>query len=96
MYMYKPNAISPQNCHKIIGAFKHLKTQKGKVAARRKQKELGGRLYPSIRQASISFTDESWVYDLINPFIHTINKRTNWNFQWDWNLLSLQIGRAHV
>ena len=85
MYMYKPNAISPQNCHKIIGAFKHLKTQKGKVAARRKQKELGGRLYPSIRQASISFTDESWVYDLINPFIHESNKRAGWNFQWDWN-----------
>ena len=84
-YRYKPKAISPQNCHKIIEASKHLKTQKGTIWARREKKELGPRLRPSIRKASISFTNESWVYDLINPFIHEFNKRAGWNFQWDWN-----------
>ena len=85
MYRYEVNAISSQNCKKIIEIFKHSKTEKGKIAARRNKKELRGRLRPTIRTGAVVFTRESWIYDLINPFIHEFNKRSGWNFQWDWN-----------
>ena len=38
-----------------------------------------------IRNCWISWINEKWIYDIINPFIHTANKKAGWNFQWDWN-----------
>ena len=37
------------------------------------------------RNCKIAWITEQWIYDIINPFIHSANKNAGWNFQWDWN-----------
>ena len=37
------------------------------------------------RNCKVSWIDDKWIYDIINPFIHKANKKAGWNFQWDWN-----------
>ena len=37
------------------------------------------------RDCKIAWINDKWIYDIINPFIHTANQRAGWNFQWDWN-----------
>ena len=37
------------------------------------------------RDCKIAWINDKWIYDIINPFIHTANQRAAWNFQWDWN-----------
>ena len=37
------------------------------------------------RNCKVAWINDKWIYDIINPFIHTANKEAGWNFQWDWN-----------
>ena len=37
------------------------------------------------RDCKIAWINDTWIYDILNPFIHTANKEAGWNFQWDWN-----------
>jgi hypothetical protein len=37
------------------------------------------------RDCKIAWINDKWIYDILNPFIHTANKEAGWNFQWDWN-----------
>ena len=39
----------------------------------------------SKRNYNVSWINDKWIYDIINPFIHQANKQAGWNFQWDWN-----------
>ena len=42
----------------------------------------------SKRNYNVSWINDKWIYDIINPFIHHANKQAGWNFQWDWNEMS--------
>ena len=33
------------------------------------------------RKSKIAWINDKWIYDIINPFIHTANKNAGWNFQ---------------
>ena len=37
------------------------------------------------RDCKVAWIEDAWIYDILNPFIHTANKQAGWNFQWDWN-----------
>jgi len=37
------------------------------------------------RNCKVAWINDKWIYDILNPFIHTANKEAGWNFQWDWN-----------
>lgn len=37
-----------------------------------------------VRDSSVTFLDDSWLYSLIWPYIHEANKSAGWNFQWDY------------
>tara|TARA_R110002051_G_scaffold192654_1_gene261221 strand:- start:39 stop:626 length:588 start_codon:yes stop_codon:yes gene_type:complete len=37
------------------------------------------------RDCRVSWINDKWIYDIINPFIHKANKESGWNFDWDWN-----------
>ena len=37
------------------------------------------------RDCKVTWINDKWIYDILNPFIHTANKEAGWNFQWDWN-----------
>ena len=37
------------------------------------------------RDSEVAFLSDSWVYDIINPYVMEANHKANWNFEWDWN-----------
>ena len=70
-------AIPSETCKKILKVARQKTLQQ---AAIRK-----GEMDKIKRDCKIAWINETWIYDLINPFIHTANQRARWNFQWDWN-----------
>jgi PKHD-type hydroxylase len=37
------------------------------------------------RKCTISWLQDKWIYNIINPFIRSANQRAGWNFDFDWN-----------
>jgi PKHD-type hydroxylase len=37
------------------------------------------------RDSNIAWLDYKWIYNQIHPYIHTANKNSKWNFQWDFS-----------
>ena len=73
-------AISPQQCQDIIKVASTKIQQPGTIAGVDQLNivKLG-------RKSKIAWIGEQWIYNLLNPFIHTANRNAGWNFQWDWN-----------
>ena len=76
-YYYFPKVIPIQTCKKI------LKIGRKKIIGQ--AKTLGHKLNLEKRKGQVAWMNEKWIYDIINPYIHAANKKTGWNFQWDWN-----------
>jgi len=75
-YFYFKKAVPVETCKKILEAGrKKIIEQATTIKGVDKTK----------RDCKISWLDEEWIYDIINPFIHIANKEAGWNFQWDWN-----------
>ena len=75
-YFYFKQAIPIKTCKKILKAgrkkiIEEATTFKGTDKIK--------------RDCKIAWINVKWIYDIINPFIHTANKKAGWNFQWDWN-----------
>ena len=37
------------------------------------------------RDSNVVWLNDRWIYDEIQPYIHTANKNAGWNFEWDWS-----------
>ena len=72
-YFYFKHAVPLKTCKKILKAGRNKIIQKGIDAG------------TTIRDCKIAWINDKWIYDIINPFIHTANKEAGWDFQWDWN-----------
>jgi len=75
-YYYFKKAIPPSTCKKILKAGRKKIIEEAIT-------EDG--LDKRVRKCKVGWINEKWIYDIINPFIHTANKEAGWNFQWDWN-----------
>jgi len=75
-YYYFKKAIPIQICKKILQAGRKKIIQ----AATIEENKLS-----HIRKSKVAWINDKWIYNIINPFIHTANKKAGWNFQWDWN-----------
>jgi PKHD-type hydroxylase len=53
-----------------------------KIAKEKKLKELDD--LKKHRNSNIVWSNETWLYNEIIPYIRTANENSNWNFQWDW------------
>ena len=38
-----------------------------------------------IRDSEVTWFNDSWMYDLIHPWVEEANKSAGWNFQWDFS-----------
>jgi len=38
-----------------------------------------------IRQSNVSWLDDRWIYDIIQPYVTQANESAGWNFEWDWS-----------
>jgi len=75
-YYYFKQALPLKTCKKILKAgrkkiIEEATTFKGMNKVK--------------RNCKIAWIEDAWIYDILNPFIHTANKEAGWNFQWDWN-----------
>jgi PKHD-type hydroxylase len=76
-YWYFKQAVPITTCKKI------LKAGRQKIIKQASMKD--GIIDKTKRNCKVSWIHYKWIYDIINPFIHSANKNAGWNFQWDWN-----------
>ena len=80
-YWYFQSAVSLKDCNKIIKKGKSKKVEKAMISDDKKEfitkKEK--------RNSQVVWLDERWIYDIIQPFVHTANRNAGWNFEWDWS-----------
>tara|TARA_R100000687_G_C6407733_1_gene144941 strand:- start:132 stop:749 length:618 start_codon:yes stop_codon:yes gene_type:complete len=82
-YWFFPKAISKKTCSQIIKKCEKQKVSKAIVSAHKDVSKSRSDL--KVRNSKIRWISDTWIYDLINPFIHGANRNAGWNFQWDWN-----------
>ena len=75
-YYYFIKAIPIKTCKKI------LKAGRKKII---EQATTFSGMDKTQRDCKVAWINDKWIYDILNPFIHTANKEAGWNFQWDWN-----------
>jgi PKHD-type hydroxylase len=80
-------ALKKELCDKIISLCLKQNQRKANIA---EEDDKEGRYALAedavkLRDCYISWINDPWIYDILNPFIHAANKKAGWNFQWDWN-----------
>ena len=74
-YYYFKQALPLKTCKKILKAGRKKIIEEATTFGKTKNK----------RNCKVAWINDTWIYDILNPFIHTANKEAGWNFQWDWN-----------
>ena len=75
-YYYFKRAVPIKICQKILRICRKTIKEPAKIGKHKPSK---------IRNCKVGWLNDKWIYDILNPFIHTANKNAGWNFQWDWN-----------
>ena len=74
-YCYYKKVIPLETCKKILKAGRKKIIEKATTIDKT----------VNLRDCKVSWINDKWIYDIINPFIHKANKELGWNFDWDWN-----------
>ena len=69
--------------YSFIEAVSKLAKREG-IILNKKKKFTGEKDYNS-RKSSVHFFTEQWVYDLIDPYIATANRKAGWNFDYNFH-----------
>ena len=84
-YWYFNSELSDKICDDIIEYVKSTKEkQRAKIGSGTYAKEKYQDLKRQ-RNSEVCWIDEPWLYEILNPYIHTANINANWNFNWEWN-----------
>ena len=75
-YYYFKKAVPLKTCKKILKAGRKEIIHEGRTQNEK---------HKARRDCKVAWINKTWIYDIINPFIHAANKSAGWNFQWDWN-----------
>jgi len=82
-YWFFENVIPPKMCDDIIKIGEETTLLKAVTGHDPKEAEKTD--FEKQRNSNIAWLSEKWIYDEINPYIHSANSNSGWNFQWDWN-----------
>ena len=74
-YWYFKSAIKESICDDIVNHADKHKEQEAGIDNKEPNKK--------IRDSNITWLNDSWIYELINPYIKLANKNANWNFDID-------------
>ena len=75
-YFYFKKAVPIKTCKKILKAGRKKTIEQATIVKGTDKTR---------RDCKVAWISDKWIYDILNPFIHTANKEAGWNFQWDWN-----------
>jgi len=87
VFWYFQSAIDQQTCNKII-QLDQRKFQPGYI----KHVKLPLKELRETRNSHVKFSNQQWLFDLINPYMAKANRDAGWNFQTDW-IEAVQIAR---
>lgn len=91
-FWYFDSILPKKTCNKIIKFALSQKKEKAsiftpntKVLFSKNKTTLSSEeeLYKK-RKSNVAWIDEAWIYNLINPYIHTANRNSGWKFDLSW------------
>lgn len=80
-YWYFTSVLSKEVCDKIIQSGLASKIEKGTVG----DPKDSYKVLRKSRDSDVSWLNEKWIYNYLQPYVETANKNANWNFQWDFS-----------
>jgi len=78
-YWYFKKEISTAHINKIIKICEKQKKQDAEINNEK------GIVDKKKRDCTVSWCDDTRIYNIINPYINTANKNAEWNYHIDWN-----------
>ena len=81
-YWYFDSAISSEKCNEIINLAKTKERSSGSLISNKKKESISSN---DIRNSTVAWIDDKWIFKLIHPYIHAANKQAGWNFQWEFS-----------
>jgi len=87
-YWYFTKALPVGLCNKILKLGKSKKAKQAVISDTRKNQPLNKQEMETLkvkRNSKVVWVDEPWIYQAIQPFVHTANQNAGWNFEWDWS-----------
>ena len=87
-YWYFTKGLPVGLCDRILTLGKSKKAKQAVTGGTKKDQPLNKQEMETLkikRNSKVVWLDERWIYDKIQPFVHTANRNAGWNFQWDWS-----------
>ena len=86
-YWYFQSAIPPKICDDII-EYGKSKQEQIALTGDYDPETVGEKDIKDIskkRKSNIVWMSDRWIYNEIQPYVHTANQNAGWNFQWDYS-----------
>jgi len=77
-FWFWKKAIDKETCNDIIELGLSRIDDEGAIGENRSKAK------KSDRRSRISWLEDSWLYDLVSPYINGANENAGWNFKLDW------------
>ena len=71
-----------KKCSEIINLAKTKDKSSGSLISNKKKESISNNV---IRNSTVTWINDKWVFELIHPYIHAANKQAGWNFQWEFS-----------
>ena len=100
-YYYFTSALDENTCNKILQLGKDTLKSEGFLAETYDKRSTAHIKNPIesqgdktlsevdenaiVRDSKICWLEDRWLYELLQPFLHTANEKAGWNFHWDWS-----------
>lgn len=86
-YWYFKDALSHKFCDDLVqyGLQKKRKLAMTGDLKDKKLKKSEIKELKKIRDSSIVWLNDPWIYKKIHPFVHEANKNSGWNYEWDYS-----------
>jgi hypothetical protein len=78
-YFYYKNALTPEQCQRILDKGKSVLPMDAKTLD---QKEKGMHK-DYTRDSTIAWLSDTWIYEMILPFVKQANEEAGWRYEWD-------------
>jgi PKHD-type hydroxylase len=86
-YWYFQSVIPERICDDIVRYGHQVKDQLGLTGEFNSQ-NLNNQKIKDLkkkRNSNIVWLSDRWIYNEILPYVHEANKKSGWNFEWDWS-----------
>ena len=84
-YYYFKSALGEKFCDEVVKYAKSKKDQPGVTGEQSKKPKKSLNDLKKLRDSNVVWLNDTWIYNEIHPWIHEANKRSGWNFDWNYS-----------